>query len=164
MGHLSLSFYIQFFKQCVNIIPQCVLTSSIEKKIVLVRDVYFRPRIIIRFHDLQRRVSSLPSLVPMGSLFFGLSLAFPFVFHMMVPTIGFYWIFFSITMKLASGSLILFLQNLDNNENDVYMYVLFIPTLLCIFFWPWYYDVKFLNIVYVFDVRIEITIDYDHEN
>jgi hypothetical protein len=51
-GHLSLSFCIQFFKQCVSIVLQCVLASIIKKKIVLVGDVYFRPPIIIRFHDL----------------------------------------------------------------------------------------------------------------
>ncbi len=34
-GHLSLSFYIQFFKQHVNIAFQCALAFAIEKKITL---------------------------------------------------------------------------------------------------------------------------------
>jgi hypothetical protein len=33
-GHLSLSFCIQFFKQSVNIVLPCALTSTIERKIV----------------------------------------------------------------------------------------------------------------------------------
>jgi hypothetical protein len=37
--------------------------------------------------------SSLPSFVPGGCASFGLSLAFPFVFQVMVPAIGFCWIF-----------------------------------------------------------------------
>jgi hypothetical protein len=41
-NHLSLSFYIQFFKQRVSIALQCALTSTIERKIVLVEDVYFK--------------------------------------------------------------------------------------------------------------------------
>jgi len=40
----------------------------------------------------ERELVSLPSLVPAGYASFDLSLAFPFVFHVMVPTIGFYWI------------------------------------------------------------------------
>jgi len=51
-GHLSLSFYIQFFKQHVNIILQQALASAIEKKIVLVSDACSRPPIIIRSHNL----------------------------------------------------------------------------------------------------------------
>jgi hypothetical protein len=51
-GHLSLSFYIQFFKQRVNIALQRALVSTIESKIVLASDVYFKPPIIIRSHDL----------------------------------------------------------------------------------------------------------------
>jgi hypothetical protein len=37
--------------------------------------------------------SFLPFLVLVGDAFFGLFLAFPFVFHVMVLAIGFYWIF-----------------------------------------------------------------------
>jgi hypothetical protein len=51
-GHLSLSFCIQFFKQCVSIVFQRALTSVIKKKIVLANDVCSRPPITIRFHDL----------------------------------------------------------------------------------------------------------------
>jgi hypothetical protein len=51
-GRLSLSFCIQFFRQCVNIDFQCALTSAIERKIVLVDDVCFRPPITIKSHDL----------------------------------------------------------------------------------------------------------------
>jgi len=50
--HLSLSFYIQFFKQHVNIVFHRVLAFAIERKIVLVGDVCFTPLIIIRSHDL----------------------------------------------------------------------------------------------------------------
>ncbi len=51
-GHLSLSFYIQFFKQHVNIILQQALASPIERKIVLVSDACSRPPITIRSHNL----------------------------------------------------------------------------------------------------------------
>ncbi len=37
-GHLSLSFCIQFSRQCINIALQHALTSAIERKIVLVGD------------------------------------------------------------------------------------------------------------------------------
>ncbi len=50
--HLSLSFYIQLFRQCVNIILPRVLASTIERKIVLASDVCSKPPIIIRSHDL----------------------------------------------------------------------------------------------------------------
>jgi hypothetical protein len=50
--HLSLSFYIQFFKQHVSITLQCFLTSIIERKIVLVGDVSFRSLITFRSHNL----------------------------------------------------------------------------------------------------------------
>jgi hypothetical protein len=50
--HLSLSFYIQFFWQCVNIILQLALTFAIEKKIVLVGYVCSRPPITNRSHHL----------------------------------------------------------------------------------------------------------------
>jgi hypothetical protein len=53
MGHLSLFFYIQAFRQRVNIILQCALTSTIVRKITLAKDVCSKPPIIIRFHDLQ---------------------------------------------------------------------------------------------------------------
>jgi len=51
-GHISLFFYIQFFKQCVNITLQHVLTFVIERKVALAGDACFRPPIIIRFHNL----------------------------------------------------------------------------------------------------------------
>jgi len=51
-GHLSLSFYIQFFKQRVNITLQHVLPSTMERKIVLVNDACFRAPITIKFQDL----------------------------------------------------------------------------------------------------------------
>jgi hypothetical protein len=51
-GHLSLSFNIQFFRQCVNITFQHALTFATKRKIVLAGDVCSRPPIIIRFHDL----------------------------------------------------------------------------------------------------------------
>jgi hypothetical protein len=51
-GHLSLSFCIQYFKQCVSIAFQCALASTIKRKIALVGDACFRPPIIIRSHDL----------------------------------------------------------------------------------------------------------------
>jgi hypothetical protein len=47
-----LYFSIQFFKQHINVIFQHVLASTIEKLIALVGDAYFRPPIIIRFHNL----------------------------------------------------------------------------------------------------------------
>jgi hypothetical protein len=50
-GQLSLYVCIQFFKQCVSIVLQCVL-AFIERKIALESDVCFRPPIIIRSHDL----------------------------------------------------------------------------------------------------------------
>jgi len=51
-GHLSLSFCIQFFKQCVSIVLHNVLASTIERKIVLASDVNSRPPITSRSHDL----------------------------------------------------------------------------------------------------------------
>ncbi len=51
-GHLSLSFCIQFFRQHVNIALLHVLTSTIERKLALTRDVCSRPPIIIKTHDL----------------------------------------------------------------------------------------------------------------
>jgi hypothetical protein len=51
-GYLSLSFCIQFLRQCVNMALQHVLASIIEKKIVVVGDACSRPPILIRFHDL----------------------------------------------------------------------------------------------------------------
>jgi hypothetical protein len=51
-GHLSLSFYIQFFRQHVNISLQHVLAFVIEKKIALAGGVCFKPPIIIQSHDL----------------------------------------------------------------------------------------------------------------
>jgi hypothetical protein len=51
-GHLSLSFYINFFKQLVNVVFQCVLAFAIKRNIVLVGNVCSRPPITIRYHDL----------------------------------------------------------------------------------------------------------------
>jgi hypothetical protein len=51
-GHLSLYFCIQFFKQHVSIDFQRVLASIIKRNFVLVRDVYSRPLINIKSHDL----------------------------------------------------------------------------------------------------------------
>ncbi len=51
-GHLFCSFCIQFFKQCVSIVFQHVLTFVIDRKITLAGDAYSRPLIIIQFHDL----------------------------------------------------------------------------------------------------------------
>jgi hypothetical protein len=50
--HLSLSFCIQFFKQCVSIDLQCALSFAIDKKIALASDVCSRPPITIRSHNL----------------------------------------------------------------------------------------------------------------
>jgi hypothetical protein len=46
-----LSFYIQFFKQHVNIALQRALAFAIERKIVLARDACLDP-ITIKSHDL----------------------------------------------------------------------------------------------------------------
>jgi hypothetical protein len=46
--HLSLSFYIQFFRQCVSITFQCVFAFAIERKILLAGDACSRPLVIIR--------------------------------------------------------------------------------------------------------------------
>jgi hypothetical protein len=46
-GHLSLSFCIQFSKQRINITLQHALTSTIERKIVLVGDACSKPPITI---------------------------------------------------------------------------------------------------------------------
>jgi hypothetical protein len=51
-GHLSLSFYIQFFEQSINIVLQCALAFVIERKITLASDAYSRPFMTIRSHDL----------------------------------------------------------------------------------------------------------------
>jgi hypothetical protein len=51
-GHLSLSFYIQFFRQCVGIAFQCALAFAIKRKIALTNDVYSKPLITIRSHNL----------------------------------------------------------------------------------------------------------------
>ncbi len=51
-SYLSMFFCIQFFKQCVSIVLQRVSTFVIERNIALVGDVYSRPPIIIRSHDL----------------------------------------------------------------------------------------------------------------
>jgi hypothetical protein len=50
--HLCLFFCIQFFRQCVSIVLQCPLTSTIERKITLTSDACSKPPITIRSHDL----------------------------------------------------------------------------------------------------------------
>jgi hypothetical protein len=47
----------------------------------------------VRYLPTMKGISSLLSLVHAGYASFDLSLAFPFVFHVMVLAIGFYWIF-----------------------------------------------------------------------
>jgi hypothetical protein len=112
-AHLSLSFCIQFFKHCVSITLQCALVHAIERMIMLAKDACSRPPITVRSHNLHacdirralgeitsyhKRISSLPSLILVGCVSFGLSLTFPFVFHVMILTISFfYWIFFHLT-------------------------------------------------------------------
>jgi hypothetical protein len=51
-AHLSLSVYIQFFKQHVSIAFQHVLTSIIKTNITLIGDACSRPPTTIRYHDL----------------------------------------------------------------------------------------------------------------
>jgi len=51
-GHLSLFFCIQFSRQCVSIVLQRALNFAIDKKNVLLGDVYFKPPITIKSHDL----------------------------------------------------------------------------------------------------------------
>ncbi len=50
--HLSLSFYIQFFRYYVNIAFQHSLTLAIKRMIMSTSDVYSRPPITIRSIDL----------------------------------------------------------------------------------------------------------------
>jgi hypothetical protein len=49
---LSLSFYIQIFRQCDGIAFQCALAFAIERKIALTNDAYSKPLITIRSHNL----------------------------------------------------------------------------------------------------------------
>jgi len=51
-NHLSLSFYIQFFKHHVNFAFQRALAFAIERKFALAGDACFRFPIIIKSHDL----------------------------------------------------------------------------------------------------------------
>ncbi len=51
-AHLSLSFCIQFFKQCVNIALQDVLASTTNRKIALARDTCSKPPISIKSYNL----------------------------------------------------------------------------------------------------------------
>ncbi len=65
-GHLSLSFFIQFFKQCISIALQHALTFAINKKITLAGDVCSKPPITIKFHnlhegDIRRAASEITS-------------------------------------------------------------------------------------------------------
>jgi hypothetical protein len=50
-GHSSLSFCIQFCKQCVNIALQHALIFAIERKITFMGVTYSKPSITIRSHD-----------------------------------------------------------------------------------------------------------------
>ncbi len=50
-GHVSLSFCIQFFRQCVSIALQCALAFAIDGRIMLVGDACSRPPITIKSHD-----------------------------------------------------------------------------------------------------------------
>ncbi len=52
INNLFLSFFIQFFKQHVNIALQHALTSIVGKKNVLTKDVYSKPLITFKSHDL----------------------------------------------------------------------------------------------------------------
>ncbi len=73
----------------------------------MAKDVCYRPPISFRSHDLHacdikgvvgdttmKGTNSLPCLVHAGCASVGLSLAFLFVFCVMVSSINFYWIFF----------------------------------------------------------------------
>jgi len=51
-GHLSLSFWIQFFKQHVSIALQHASTFAIQRKIALASDACSRSPITIKSHDL----------------------------------------------------------------------------------------------------------------
>jgi len=102
-GHLSLFFCIHFFKQCVSIVLQDALASTIERKIALASDACSRSPTTIRSHNfacwwhkrgrgwdsfLPWETSSLPFLGPFELCvfwpFFGLPL---FVFLGMVLAI-----------------------------------------------------------------------------
>jgi hypothetical protein len=50
-GSFILVFFIQFFRQCVNIIFQHALAFTIKKKIVLGGDACSRSLIIIKSHN-----------------------------------------------------------------------------------------------------------------
>ncbi len=71
-GHLSLYFYIQFFKQRANIVLQHALAFAIDRKIVLVGDVCSRPPITITSHNLHTQkgswVKKLPTMKRTNSL------------------------------------------------------------------------------------------------
>jgi hypothetical protein len=64
-NHSSLSFCIQFFKQCVNITFQCALAFAIESKITLAHDVCFRLPLLLDHNlhagDIKRVVSEIIS-------------------------------------------------------------------------------------------------------
>jgi hypothetical protein len=87
----------------------------------LAKDAYSRPPIIIKFHNLHandirevvgeivsttRGTSSLPSLVLIGCVSFGLSLAFPFVFGVMVLAIRFFFDFLDSSKQCKMNNLI----------------------------------------------------------
>jgi len=105
-GQLSLSFCIQVFR--FSIALQQALTSPIERRLLwpkmfildllLVLDLMICMQatlkgLWVKWLPTMRRTNFLPSLVHAGCPFVGLSLAFPFVFRVMVSTISFYWIF-----------------------------------------------------------------------
>jgi hypothetical protein len=91
-GHLSLSFCIPCFRQCVNITFQRALTLAIERKITLANDAYSRPPSTTRSHDMHvdnirramgeilpttRGTGFSPFLVLAGCVSFGLSFLSP---------------------------------------------------------------------------------------
>ncbi len=108
-GHLFLFFCIQFFRRCVNIVLQCALAFTIERKIALTGNACSRLLLQldlkvcmwmtlkgrwVRFLPTRRGTSSLPSLVPARLHIFWPFFGLPFCFVcVMVLAIGFYWFF-----------------------------------------------------------------------
>ncbi len=109
-GHLSLSFYIWFFRQHFSIAFQHVQPllqkgRLVAKRCLFQASYYYQiSQFTCRQHEKscglnnflpQEGLKFSPFLALVGCMSFGLSLAFHFVFRMMVPTIDFYWIFLS---------------------------------------------------------------------
>jgi hypothetical protein len=102
-NHLSFFFAFNFLGSMLVLFLSMLKTYVRERKIALARNACSRPPIIIRSHDLHannikkvmgeitsyhhERINSLSSLVLVGFTIFELSLAFPFVLHVMVLTI-----------------------------------------------------------------------------